>query len=207
MMKEFADAKATIGSKSLLAHFRVLGNLGLTDAITLNQRQLDPEAVPKVTGSLIHELRQSQQAPSRYFCARNFYVALRDETLPGIAAINDALSPYLLTVPAGCAWPLLQGRTEHCLIAKRGRPEFIMSSGKATVLTGPEDLDDEPLVLMAPREGTPGKGRHSRKPEKFYDMVEFLCYSPNRLELFARRKRIGWVSHLVDNRETKGDNI
>jgi hypothetical protein len=75
-----------------------LGNLGLTDGATLNQRQLDPEVVPKVTGSLIHELRQSQQAPKPVFCARNFYVALRDETLPGVAAINDALSPYLPTL-------------------------------------------------------------------------------------------------------------
>jgi hypothetical protein len=72
-----------------------LGNLGLTDGATLNQRQLDPEVVPKVTGSLIHELRQSQHTPKPVFCARNFYVALRDETLPGVAAIDAALSPYL----------------------------------------------------------------------------------------------------------------
>jgi hypothetical protein len=73
-----------------------LGNL-VTDGSTLNERQLDPAVVPKVTGNLIRELRQSQ-APKPVSCARNFYVALRDETLPGIAAINDALSPYLPTL-------------------------------------------------------------------------------------------------------------
>jgi len=73
-----------------------LGNL-VTDGSTLNERQLDPEVVPKVTGNLIHELRQSQ-APKPVSCARNFYVALRDETLPGVSAINDALSPYLPTL-------------------------------------------------------------------------------------------------------------
>jgi hypothetical protein len=73
-----------------------LGNL-VTDGSTLNERQLDPEVVPKVTGKLIHELRQSQ-APKPVSCARNFYVALRDETLPGVAAINEALSPYLPTL-------------------------------------------------------------------------------------------------------------
>ena len=55
-----------------------LGNLGLTDGATLNQRQLDPEVVPKVTSSLIHELRHSQQSLKPVFCARNFYVALLD---------------------------------------------------------------------------------------------------------------------------------
>jgi hypothetical protein len=75
-----------------------LGNLGLTDGATLNQRQLDPEVVPKVTGSLILELRQSNGTKKQIFSGRNFYVALRDETLPGVVAINDALSPYLPTL-------------------------------------------------------------------------------------------------------------
>ena len=75
-----------------------LGNLGLTDGATLNQRQLDPEVVPKVTGNLIQEQRHSDRPSKPVFCARNLYVALRDETLPGIAAINDALSPYLPTL-------------------------------------------------------------------------------------------------------------
>ena len=59
-----------------------LGNLGLTDGATLNQRQLDPEVVPKVTSSLIHELRQSQTRPQAGI--------LRAELLCGIARRNLA---------------------------------------------------------------------------------------------------------------------
>ncbi len=75
-----------------------LGNLGLTDGATLNQRQLDPEVVPKVTRNLIQELRHTDRPPKPVFSSRNFYVTLRDESLQGIAAINDALSPYLPTL-------------------------------------------------------------------------------------------------------------
>lgn len=35
------------------------------------------------------------------------------------------------------------------------------------------------------------KGRHSEKPEQFFDLVERLSPGP-RLEMFARRKRLGW---------------
>ena len=35
------------------------------------------------------------------------------------------------------------------------------------------------------------RGRHSEKPEAFFDMVERISPAP-RLELFARRNRLGW---------------
>lgn len=35
-------------------------------------------------------------------------------------------------------------------------------------------------------------GRHSQKPEAFFDLVERLCAGPY-VELFARRKRPGWT--------------
>lgn len=35
-------------------------------------------------------------------------------------------------------------------------------------------------------------GRHSEKPEAFYDLVESLCEGPY-CELFARRQRPGWT--------------
>ena len=57
-----------------------LGNLGLTDGATLNQRQLDPEVVPKVTGNLIHELRHAGPQAG----------ILRAELLRGIARRNPA---------------------------------------------------------------------------------------------------------------------
>lgn len=36
-------------------------------------------------------------------------------------------------------------------------------------------------------------GIHSKKPEEFQDIIETVSYPP-RIELFARRKRQGWVS-------------
>ena len=36
--------------------------------------------------------------------------------------------------------------------------------------------------------------RHSQKPEEFYQLVESLCPG-SKLEMFARQKREGWMSH------------
>jgi N6-adenosine-specific RNA methylase IME4 len=70
----------------------------------------------------------------------------------------------------------LRGQTEHCILAVRGRP----------VIT----LTNQTTVLHAPR------GRHSEKPEEFYQLVESLCPG-SKLELFARRQREGWVTHGI----------
>ena len=64
----------------------------------MNDRRLDPEMVPTITAKLIQQLRHAERASRPVFCGRNFYVALRDETLPGIAAINDAISNTLPTL-------------------------------------------------------------------------------------------------------------
>jgi N6-adenosine-specific RNA methylase IME4 len=68
----------------------------------------------------------------------------------------------------------LRGQTEHCILAVRGRPV--------------KTLTNQSTVLDAPR------GRHSEKPEEFYQLVESLCPG-SKLELFARKKREGWVTH------------
>jgi N6-adenosine-specific RNA methylase IME4 len=68
----------------------------------------------------------------------------------------------------------LRGRTEHCIMAARGRPTVT--------------LTNQTTVLHAPvRE-------HSRKPEEFYTLVEALCPG-SKLEMFARQARPGWVAH------------
>jgi N6-adenosine-specific RNA methylase IME4 len=60
---------------------------------------------------------------------------------------------------------------EVALVCKRGRP----ARGAA----------DVPSVFFAPR------GRHSAKPDKFYELIERLADGP-RVELFARARRPGW---------------
>lgn len=61
---------------------------------------------------------------------------------------------------------------ETCLIGVRGKPERLSRSIRS--------------VLFAPYE------KHSKKPEKFYGLVERLSPGPY-LELFARRQRKGWT--------------
>lgn len=74
-------------------------------------------------------------------------------------------------------------RAEHevCLVATRGAPTVKNHSTRTTFVT---DLDFEGLSAPA--------GRHSEKPERFYEIVETLFDGP-RLELFARRRRAGWT--------------
>lgn len=72
----------------------------------------------------------------------------------------------------------LRGKTEHCLLAVRGKP---------TVTTC--DSGEAPTTVIH------GKVReHSRKPEEFYELVERLCPG-SKLELFARERRKGWTVH------------
>jgi len=72
-------------------------------------------------------------------------------------------------------------RAEHeiCLVATRGRPEVQDHSIRSTFVT---EFDG----LSAP------VGKHSEKPEKFFEIVESLYQGPY-CELFARRQRPGWT--------------
>jgi N6-adenosine-specific RNA methylase IME4 len=84
----------------------------------------------------------------------------------------------------GGAWP---SNTEFCLFARRGSLKAI---GKAA-----GRWFEAPRRRGAPaREGErrdAANGSHSSKPEMFLDMVERVSPAP-RLELFARRQRLGW---------------
>jgi N6-adenosine-specific RNA methylase IME4 len=73
----------------------------------------------------------------------------------------------------------LRGRTEHCLLAARGRPVFL--HGQHTT------------VVQAIRR------EHSRKPEEFYTLVEETCPG-GRVELFSRQQRKGWRVYGNDTR-------
>jgi N6-adenosine-specific RNA methylase IME4 len=65
----------------------------------------------------------------------------------------------------------LRGRTEHCLLAVRGKPVFLQGN--------------HTTVLEAARR------EHSRKPEEFYELVEDTCPG-SKLDLFSRQERRGW---------------
>jgi len=74
------------------------------------------------------------------------------------------------------------GYTEHILFGKKGNlPYKRDESGK--IISGKSAILCEPNVRY----------RHSEKPEEFAKMIEKVSYPPY-LELFARKKRVGWDS-------------
>ena len=68
----------------------------------------------------------------------------------------------------------LRGKTEHCLMCVRGNPTVVLSN--------------QTTLLEA------AAGKHSEKPEEFYQFVESLCPG-SKAELFSRKKRKGWHQH------------
>jgi N6-adenosine-specific RNA methylase IME4 len=68
----------------------------------------------------------------------------------------------------------LRGQTEHCHLAVRGKPTIL--------------LTNQSTLLQA------RSGRHSEKPDEFYDLVRSLCPG-SKVDLFARRRRSGFVAH------------
>lgn len=67
-----------------------------------------------------------------------------------------------------------RGRTEHVVLAMRGRPVHTLN--EVSTWIGDRELDVR---------------EHSRKPDAFYEMVEKHC-AGSKLELFAREPREGW---------------
>jgi hypothetical protein len=73
-----------------------LGNLGVPDGTLLNERQYDPQLVPRVVGQVVEELQKSSNRPKPSFAGRNLFVALRDEMLPDVVTLNAVLEPFLV---------------------------------------------------------------------------------------------------------------
>lgn len=73
-----------------------LGNLEVPVATAFNERQFDPELLPHAIDDLIEDLRQGETSLKRaVFAGRNLYVALRDETVNDVVALNRKLTTYL----------------------------------------------------------------------------------------------------------------
>jgi len=75
-----------------------LGNLGVEDRDVFNERQLDPEARSETAQKRAHQLCEYPHPKKPVFAGRNLYVALRDEILPDLMALNQALEPHLPTL-------------------------------------------------------------------------------------------------------------
>ena len=66
-----------------------------------------------------------------------------------------------------------------------GQHEFMFVATRGSCLPRAGTL--APSVLFAP------KGKHSEKPEVVYDIIEKMYPNTNKLELFARQTRDGWI--------------
>jgi len=75
-----------------------LSNLGPDASRPLNERQIDPEIVPEVFAKVIGKLRERSPFSQPTFAGRIFNVAVRDEELPNIVALNRALFPHMSTL-------------------------------------------------------------------------------------------------------------
>lgn len=73
---------------------------------------------------------------------------------------------------------LIRMQCEFCLIGLKGKPIF-------------KDVHDIRDIIEEPRR------EHSRKPEKFYQLVEKLC-AGRKLDYFSRTKREGWAVYGND---------
>ena len=70
----------------------------------------------------------------------------------------------------------LRCQAEFCLLATKGKPRW--------------NLINERDILQAPR------GRHSAKPDEFYDMVKRLCPTKGKYaDIFFRKERSGWKGY------------
>lgn len=70
---------------------------------------------------------------------------------------------------------------ERVIIARRGRPARASASVRSV------------FFAPIPRHQVTGKLWHSAKPDRFYALAEELTGSGPRVELFARRRRDGWI--------------
>lgn len=75
-----------------------IGTRGEASETVWNDRQLDSDIVPTVSRKWVDQLRNTSLPQRPIFAGRNLAVALRDEELPDIVALNEALRPYLPTL-------------------------------------------------------------------------------------------------------------
>jgi hypothetical protein len=61
-----------------------------------SERQMKPDAIPKVASALIRKLRESpSSAPRPTFVGRSLHMIFRDERLKGMESLNEAIAPYM----------------------------------------------------------------------------------------------------------------
>lgn len=72
-----------------------LGNL---EESSWNERTLGPNIVPDAVAKLIETIRAAGSGKKAVGLGRNLYVAIREEDIVGMAALNGALTPFMPTL-------------------------------------------------------------------------------------------------------------
>jgi N6-adenosine-specific RNA methylase IME4 len=104
---------------------------------------------------------------------------------------SDIGSWWTSGLPHRCAIP----KPEHWDTLKRHVPALSTLDPQVAEFNARKGLDRKPASPLRARVDTRWftwpRGRHSVKPDAFYDLVEQVSPGPY-LELFARRQRLGW---------------
>ena len=100
LLQAFLAVRGLRTDRGVLLDRYYLGNFGVPDGAGFNERQLDPELVPQTVAGLIDGTSQQNPAGGSkpLLAGRSFYVALRDESIADLIALNRALEPHLPTL-------------------------------------------------------------------------------------------------------------
>jgi len=95
LLEAVLAVRALRGDRGVELDRYYLSNIGASEEASLNDRQLDPDLVPRVTARWLQQLREAGTSSRPTFAARNLYVAICDAQLPDMVALNRSLSPYM----------------------------------------------------------------------------------------------------------------
>ena len=99
-----------------------------------------------------------------------------------------------------CPGSMFSVQNEFVVIGIRGNPVIRLESNYVNTLFGEEY--EETSIEVQP---TKGRRLHSKKPEKFFDILDDLC-TGTKLEMFSRRNREGWEQWPDESQDNSNDN-
>ena len=94
LMEALLAVRSLRADKNIDLDWYYLGNLEVPET-SFDEEKHDPNLVPQVVARIIQQLKESPTPRKPVFAGRNFYVALRDEELKNVPALNRALQPFL----------------------------------------------------------------------------------------------------------------
>jgi hypothetical protein len=97
VLEAVLSVRALRRSSNAILDLYYLDNVGVPDAIPISELELRPGIASQALGNLVQQMRAAAIAKP-VFAGKLLYVALRDEEVSDIMALNRALDPYLETL-------------------------------------------------------------------------------------------------------------